>query len=195
MELTNSQINNTNSQIKFKTSMLRTTWCDYSNAYVLLSRTITITGAGNDDAARQLDEINKGVISKNCVPFTDCICEINNTQKDNAKYIDFVIPMCNLIEYGNNYSKKSGSLWQYYKDNPDDTIAESESFKCKIKMTRKTPAAGTIKDAKIVFPLKYLSNFWRTLEMLLIHCEINLILTCSEDCVIFFLQPDKQNLK
>ena len=76
-------------------------------------------------------------------------------------------------------------MWQYYRDNPNDTIAESESFKCKIKMTGKTPAAANIKNAKIPFPLKYLSNFWRTVEILLIHCEINLILMWSEDCVIF----------
>ena len=84
--------------------MLRTTLCNSSDAYVLLSRTITITGAGDDYAARRLDERNKGVISKNCVPFTDCIREINNTQMGNAKYIDAVMPMYNLIEYGNNYS-------------------------------------------------------------------------------------------
>ena len=79
---------NTNCQIKFKTSMLRSSLCDYSDASILVSGTITITGAGNDDAATQLDERNKGVIFKNCTSFTDCISEINNTQIDNAKYID-----------------------------------------------------------------------------------------------------------
>ena len=62
--------------------MLIASSCDYSNAYILVSRTTTITGAGNDDAVRRLDERNKGVIFKNCVPFTDCISEINNTQID-----------------------------------------------------------------------------------------------------------------
>ena len=84
---------NTNSQIKFKTSMLRSSLCDYSNAYIIVSRTVTITGAGADDAAKRLDERNKGVIFKNCAPFTDCISEINNTQIDNAKYIDVEMPM------------------------------------------------------------------------------------------------------
>ena len=64
---------NTNGQIKFKTSMLRSSLCDYSDAYILVSRTITMTGEGKDDAAKQLDERNKGVIYKNCAPFTDCI--------------------------------------------------------------------------------------------------------------------------
>ena len=96
----------------------------------------------------------------------------NNTQIDNAKYIDVVIPMYNLIEYSNNYSKTSGSLWQYYRDDPNDNIAQSESFKYKIKIMRKTHTASNTKDVEIVVPLKYLSNFWRTLEMPLINCEI-----------------------
>ena len=96
---------NTNSQIKFKTSMLRTSLCDYNDAYTLVNETITITAAGDNDAARRLDERNKGVIFNNCVPFTDCISEINNTQIDNTKYIDVVMPMHNLIEYSDNYLK------------------------------------------------------------------------------------------
>ena len=89
--------------------------------------------------------------------------------------------MYNLIKYTNNYSKRSGSLWQYYGDDPNDNITWSESFKYKTKITGKTPAAGNTKHVKIAIPLKYLSNFWRTLEIRLINCEINLILTWSED--------------
>ena len=100
----------TNSQIKFKTSILMSSSCDYSDPYILVSGTMTITGAGNNDAMRPLDERNKGVIFKNCEPFTDCVSEINNTQIDNAKYIDVAMPMYNLIEYSDNYSKTSGSL-------------------------------------------------------------------------------------
>ena len=103
--------------------------------------------------------------------------EINNTQIDNAKDIDIVMPMYNLIEYSNNFSKLCGSLWQYYIDEPNDTLVDSESFKSKIKITGKTPAAGNEKNVKIMVPLKYLSNFWRTLEMPLINCKVNLILT------------------
>ena len=83
--------------------------------------------------------------------------------------------MYNLIEYSDNYSKTWGSLWQYDRDDPNDNLAESESFKYKIKITSKTPAVGNTKDVKIAVLLKYLSNFWRTLEMPLINCEINLI--------------------
>ena len=175
---------NTNSQIKFKTSRLRSGLCDYSDAYILASGTITITGAGADDVAKPLNERNKGVIFKNSALFTDCINEISNTQIANVKYLDVVIPMHNLIEYSNNYPKTSGSLWQYYRDDPNDNITESESFKYRFNITGKTPAAGNTKDARIAVPLKYLSNFWRTLEMPLIVCETNLTLTWCKYCVI-----------
>ena len=102
---------NTDRHIKFKTLMLRSRSCDCSVAYTLLSGTIAITRAGNDDAVRQLDEKNKGIIFKNCVPFTDCVSEINNTQVDNAKYMDVVMQMYNLIEYSDNYSKMF--TWAY----------------------------------------------------------------------------------
>ena len=93
------------------------------------------------------------------------------------------MPMYNSIEYSNNYLK-TGSLWKYYRDDPNENVTQFKSFKFKIKITRKTPAAGNTKDVEIAVPLKYLSNFWRTLEMSLINCEINLILTWSEDFVI-----------
>ena len=109
---------------------------------------------------------------------------MNNTYIDNAQDIDIVMSMYNLIEYSDNYSKTSGSLGQYYKDDPNNNIADSESLKFKVKITGKTPDDGNTKDVEIIVPLKYLSNFWRTLEMLLINCEVNLILTWSKDCVI-----------
>ena len=110
----------TGNSIKFKTTMLRSNLCNYVDAYILVNGTITITGAGADAAARQADERDKGVTSKNCTPFIKCISRINNTETDNAKYIDIVMPMFNLIEYSDNYSKSSGSLWQYCKDEPND---------------------------------------------------------------------------
>ena len=73
--------------------------------------------------------------------------------------------MYNLIEYSNNCAKTSGNLWQYYGDEPNDSLADSESFKSKIKITGKTPDDGNEKDVEIMVPLKYLSNFWRTLEI------------------------------
>ena len=91
--------------------------------------------------------------------------------------------MYNLIEYSDNYAKTSGSLWQYYRDEPNDNLADSESFKFKIKITGKTPDDGNEKDVEIMVPLKYLSNFWRTLEMPLSNCEIKLMLTWSSTYV------------
>ena len=93
--------------------MLKASLCDYSDAYILVSGTIAITGAG-DDAAKQADEREKGVLLKNCAPFTNCKSEINNTQIDNAKDTDVVMLMYNLIEYSHNYLKTSGSLRQYH---------------------------------------------------------------------------------
>ena len=75
-------------------------------------------------------------------------------------------------------------MWQYYRDETDDNLADSESFKSKIKITGKTPNNDNERDVEIMVPLKYLSNFWRTLEMLLINCEANLILTWLSTCVI-----------
>ena len=158
----------TGNSIKFKTTMLRSNLCDYADAYILVNGTITIIGDGDDDAAKRADERAKGVIFKNCAPFTKCTSRKNNTEIDNAKDVDIVMPMYNLIEYSDNYSKTSGSLYQYYKDDPNDNLANSESFKSKVKITGKTPAAGNTKDVEIIVPLKYLSNFWRTLEMPLI---------------------------
>ena len=101
---------NVNSQIKFKTTMLKSSLCDYSDAYILVKGTVTVinTAADVDDA----NNTNKKVIFKNCAPFTNCTSEINNTQVDNAKDIDIVMPMYNLIKYSDNYAKTSGSLWQ-----------------------------------------------------------------------------------
>ena len=101
---------NKDSPIKFETSMLKSSLYDYSDAYVLVSGTKRIVGEGAerlDDNAKCLDERNKRVIFKNCAPFTDCISEINNAQIDNAKDLDVVMSMYNLIECSNNYSKTS----------------------------------------------------------------------------------------
>ena len=80
--------------------------------------------------------------------------------------------------------KTSGSLWQYQKDEPNDNLANSESFKSKVKITGNTPASVNTKDVKIIAPLKYLNNFWRTFEMPLINCEVSHFLIWSSTCVI-----------
>ena len=99
----------TGHEIKFKTARLRSNLCDYADAYILVKGTIIITGARNNAVARQADERDKGVTFKNCAPFTKCISRINNTEIDNGKDIDIVMPMYNLIEYSDNYSTTSGS--------------------------------------------------------------------------------------
>ena len=117
--------------------MSKPSLCDYSDAYILVKGTIKVNGRGADDAARQADERDRGVSFENCALFINCTSEVNNTQIDNAKDIDIVIPMYNLIKYSDNYAKRSGSLWQYFRDEPADDIEDSESFKTKIKITKK----------------------------------------------------------
>ena len=98
-----------NKQIRFKTPMLRSSLCDYSDGYILVKGNISVNNtAGAAAAAAAANNTNKKVIFKNCAPFTNCISKINNTQVDNAEYIDTVIPMYNLIEYSDNYLKTSG---------------------------------------------------------------------------------------
>ena len=105
-----SRGNYANSDIRFKTAMLRSNLCDYADSYILVKGTITTTGAGDDAAARRTDESNKGATFRNSAPFTKCISRINNTDIDNAYDIDIVMPIYNLLEYSDNYSKTSGSL-------------------------------------------------------------------------------------
>ena len=140
--------------------------------------------------------------------FNNSISKINNIQIDNAEYIDIVVPMYNLIEYIDNYSKTSGSLWQYCKEIPaiDDNgdivnfngANATDSFEFKTKITGQTAAnndndniTGRV-DVKIMVPLKYLTNFWRTLAMPLINCEIELILDWSANCVIIYTDVNDQ---
>ena len=107
---------NTNSQIKFKTMKLKTSLWDYSDIYILVKR--TISNANTAVQAADAKNNDKQVSFNNCAPFNDCISKINNTQKDNAKDTDVVMPIYNLIEYSDNYLKTSGTLWQYYRDEP-----------------------------------------------------------------------------
>ena len=164
---------NVNNQIKFKSAMLKSSLCDYSDAYILVKGTITVNNAAAvPAAAAAANNTNEKVIFKSCAPFTICISKISNTQEDNAKDIDIVMPMYNLIEYSDNYSKASGSVWQCCKDIPavdeDNAIVNftdnnlTDSFNFKVKMTGQTGDNGT-KNVEIMVPLKYLSKFWRTL--------------------------------
>ena len=168
--------------------MLRSDLCDYSNAYIVVKGTITVTDPNNIN-------YDKKFAFENNAPFNSCISKINNTLIDNAEDLDIVIPMYNLLEYSKNYRKTTGSFWNYYRDEPNSgiggennnvnySIKDSKSFDYKTSITGKLEGNNTEKEVEIVVPLKYLSNFWRTLNMPLINCEINLILTWSEKYVL-----------
>ena len=161
-----------NKQIRFKTAMLRSSLYGYGDAYILVKGNITVNNTAVDGVAA--NNTNKKAIFKNCAPFTSCISKINNTQIDETEYIDIVMPMYNLAEYSNNYSKTSGSLWQYCKDIPavgnNEAIVDfnganaTDSFNFKTKITGQAAAdnnngniAGRA-DVEIMVPLKYLRS-------------------------------------
>ena len=189
-----------NKQIRFITAMLRSSLSDCNDAYILVKGNILPNN--NAVAGAAANNTGKKVIFKNCAPFTRCINIINNTQIDNAEYFDIVMPMYNLREHSDNYSKTSRSLWQYCKEIPainnagnivdSDGVNATDSFSFKTKITSKSNDDGII-NVEIMVPLKYLSNFWRTLEMPLINCEIELILTWSRNCVIIYTDVNNQN--
>ena len=106
---------NTNSQVRFKTSVIRSSLCDYSGAYIRVKGTITVALVA---ANAQPQNVAKKVVFEICAPFIDFINEINKTQIDDVKYKYVIMPMYNLIEYSNNYSKTVGSLWQCYRYEP-----------------------------------------------------------------------------
>ena len=124
---------------------------------------------------------------KNNAPFISCISKINNALIDNAQELDIVMPMYNLIRSGKNYSKITVTLWNYYRDEPNNgteaninyTIKGSKSFDYKTNITGRLESKNTEKEVEITVPLKHLSHFWRTLDVSLINCDINLIFTWS----------------
>ena len=143
---------------KFLTNSLESNLCNYSDAYILVTGHINITGGDN----------NTKVAFKNCAPFKDCRTEINDTFVDYADFINITMPMYNLIEYSDNYSDTSGSLWQFKRDEIEEDVdltldtnhipSNSSSFKYKSCFITNRNAV------KIAAPLKYLSNFWRSLK-------------------------------
>ena len=163
--------------------MLRSDLCNFSDMYIVVKGTITIT---NPNSTKR----NKAVAFKNNSPFINCISKINGVQIDNAEDLDVVMPMYNLLEYSKNYKKTTGSLWNYYRDEPSNPLSSnSESFKYKTSITGNTYDGDDANkvgqnETEIVVPLKHLSNFWRTLNIQLINCEIELILTWSKNYVL-----------
>ena len=182
---------NEGNQIRLKTSMLRSGLCDYSNSYILVKGNITIENKAAQDQPNNATD--KKVIFRNCAPFTNCISRINNTQVEDVNDFDIVMSTYKLIKYSAKYSKMSGILWQYYRDEPalaanaviDFIVANAitDSFKIKEKITGQTDNNGT-EDVEIMVPLKHLSNLWRTLEIPFINNETNLDLNWSKKSVI-----------
>ena len=200
-------------QIRFKTLMLRSDLCDYSDAYIVVKGDITLTKINGRGI---IDIRNRFLAFKNNAPFTNCISKINNVLIDNAEDLHVVMLMYNLFEYSKNYRKTRRSLWNYLRNEPNnpplnppvgnnpptfnynaDPITNSESFKYKSSITGKTSNANqedgkdteqentkTKKNLEIVVPLKYLSNFRRSLDMPLINCEVPLTLTWCKNCVL-----------
>ena len=120
-----------NKEVRIKTPMLRSDLCDFSEAYIVVKGYIAVTNP--DDAKR-----NKSIAFKNNAPFINCISKINGVQIDNVEDLDVVMPMYNLLEYSKNY-KKTGSLWNYYRDEPHNPFSsDSESFKHKTSITGNT---------------------------------------------------------
>ena len=170
--------------IRFK----RSDWYDYSDAYIVVKGTIIVTSTNNDKRT------NKKLVFKNNALFWSCISKINNTFIDNAEDLYIVMPMYNLLEYSDNYSTISRSLWNYYTDEVsydesendahvnmvnNNKITTSKSLEYKTKMTGSTPNNGNKLNAEVVVSLKYLSNFWKSLDLPLINCEIEFDLSCS----------------
>ena len=159
--------------IKFETKVIKPNLCDYSDAYILVTGDIKVAGVA----------ANTNVAFKNCAPFTRCATHINDEHAETAGILDIVLPMYNLIEYSD--ADFSGSLYQFKRDESpmndagnfnDVALDNSTSFKYKSRLLGKaTDADGndrSLKSTKIVVPVKYLSNFTRSLET--INCKIHL---------------------
>ena len=201
---------NENKSIRFKTPMLRSNLCDYSDAYILVKGTITVTTLGANNGANNIrDKRNRPLILKNNAPFVSCITRINGELIEVADDLDIVMSMYNLLEYSKNYRKTIGSLYNYYRDELSDDaddnnfdnikVVNSNTFKYKNKITGNTynVDAGAqaydvnkngTQEVELTIPLKYLGNFWRALNVPLISCEVSLELKWDKNCIITTLE-------
>ena len=205
-----SNTNNENKSIRFKTPILRSNLCDYSDAYILVKGTITVTAPGiNNNADNIRDKRNRPLILKNNAPFVSCITGINGKLIEDADDLDIVMSMYNLLEYSKNYRKTIGSLYNYYRDDLSDdaddnnfdniNVVNLNTFKYKNKIMGNTynVNAGVqgcdvnkngTQEVELAIPLKYFGNFWRALNIPLISCEVSLELKWNKNCVITSLE-------
>ena len=182
---------NPNKEIRIKTQMLRSDLCDFTDAYIVVKGIITVDKktftdddfeAPNNTAANVTATNNannnafgeKKLTFKNNAPFINCITKINGIKIDNAEDLDAVMSMYNLLEYSKNYKKATGSLWNYYRDEPNSStgndnithsILNSKSFDYKANFISSVTNNNLTKnDIKIVVPLKHLSNLWKKIK-------------------------------
>ena len=201
---------NENKSIRFKTPMLRSNLCDYSDAYILVKGTITVTAPGANNGANNIrDKRNRPLILKNNALFVSCITRINGELIEDADDLDIVMSMYNLLEYSKNYRKTIGSLYNYYRDELSDDaddnnfdnikVVNSNTFKYKNKIIGNTynVNAGAqgydvnkngTQEVELAIPFKYLGNFRRALNIPLISCEVSLELKWDKNCVITSLE-------
>ena len=203
-----SNMYNENKSIRFKTPMLRSHLCDYSDAYILVKGTIMVTALGANKGANNIrDKTNRPLILKNNAPFASCITRINGELIEDADDLDIVMPMYNLLEYSKNYRKTIGSLYNYYRDELSDDaddnnfdnikVINSNTYKNKITGNTYNVNAGAqgydvnkngTQEVELAIPLKYLGNFWRALNIPLISCEVSLELKWDKNCIITSLE-------
>ena len=201
---------NENKSIRFKTLMLRSNLCDYSDAYRLVKGTITVTDPDvNNNANNIRDKRNRPLILKNNAPFVSCITRINGELIEVADDLDIVMSMYNLLEYSKNYRKTLRLLYNYYRDELSDDaddnnfdnikLVNSNTFKYKNKIigNKYDVDAGAqgydvnkngTEEVELAIPLKYFGNFWRALNIPLISCEVSLELKWDKNCVITSLE-------
>ena len=208
----NSLLNtyNENKSITFKTPMLRSSLCDYSDAYISVKGTITVTATGvNNNANDIIDKKIRPIILKNNAPFVSFITRINGELIEDADDLDTVMSMYNLLQYSKSYRKTIGSLYNYNRDELSDDaddnnfdnikVVNSNTFKCKNKITGNTynvdaDAQGNdvnkngTQEVELAIPLKYLCNFWRALNIPLISRKVSLELKWDENCIITSLE-------
>ena len=163
---------------------------DYAETYILVDGTIRAEAQILPAPAPNIS--NARLALKNSAPLTKCNLEINDEHVDKAENLDIVMSMYNLIEYSDNYQDSSATLCQYKRDEPPYDITDnltqnnSTSLKYKTKLLGNPVVANNIArlNVKIVVPLKYFSNFFRSLVMPLINCKIKLNLTWKKECIL-----------
>ena len=199
---------NPNEDIRFKTPQITDDLCDFNDAYIVVTSKSTVTNPGNN-----LNEYNRKISLKNSAPFFNCILKINNQLIQDAQDLDIVMPMFNLLYSSKSYRNITGSFWNYYPVKPSaayvfdanipcarvvrermlKTIYNSKTFDYKTKLINALPGIDDdnnndvtteSEEIKTIVPLKTLSNFIFSLNVLMINTEIELILKWSQNCVL-----------